>query len=107
MRDQNEFMRQMLELVDLAKAQESRITKDQVRDFCSDLDLTAPQLKLVYDFLDEHNIEVAGHSSRKHGGKAASHTRQPASCDTGDRRRQHRGRRQDDISPNHGYARDV
>ncbi len=56
MRDQNEFMRQMLELVDLAKAQESRITKDQVKDFCSDLNLTAPQLKLVYDFLDEHNI---------------------------------------------------
>lgn len=65
MRDQNEFMRQMLELVELAKAKESRITKEEVRDFCNDLNLTAPQLKLVYDFLDEHNIEVLGHKSRK------------------------------------------
>lgn len=81
MRDQNEFMRQMLELVDLAKTQESRITKGQVKDFCSDLNLTAPQLKLVYDFLDEHNIEVAGHSSKKHTGKAAS---QSAGFETGD-----------------------
>ncbi|MCM1244129.1 MAG: hypothetical protein NC293_00615 [Roseburia sp.] len=65
MRDQKEFMRQMLELVDLAKTNESRITKKEVNDFCSDLELTAPQLKLVYDFLDEHNIEVKGHSKRK------------------------------------------
>lgn len=65
MRDQNEFMKQMLELVELAKANESQITKEEVRDFCSDLNLTAPQLKLVYDFLDEHNIEVLGHKSRK------------------------------------------
>lgn len=71
MRDQNEFMRQMLELVDLAKTQESRITKGQVKDFCNDLNLTAPQLKLVYDFLEEHNIDVTGHSSKKHSGKAA------------------------------------
>lgn len=65
MRDQNEFMKQMLELVDLAKAKESRITKKEVDDFCSDLELTAPQLKLVYEFLDEHNIEVKGHSGKK------------------------------------------
>lgn len=65
MRDQKEFMKQMLELVDLAKANDSRITKKEVNDFCSDLKLTAPQLKLVYDFLDEHNIEVKGHSAKK------------------------------------------
>ena len=81
MRDQNEFMRQMLELVDLAKTQESRITKEQVKDFCCDLDLTAPQLKLVYDFLEEHNIDVTGHSSKKHSGKAVS---QEAGFEAGD-----------------------
>lgn len=69
MRDQNEFMKQMLELVDLAKTKESRITKKEVKDFCSDLELTAPQLKLVYDFLDEHNIEVVGHSKNKRTGE--------------------------------------
>lgn len=65
MRDQNEFMRQMYDLLSLAKANDSRITKREVSDFCGDLGLTESQLKLVYDFLDEHNVEVAGHSRKK------------------------------------------
>ncbi len=65
MTDQNEFMAQMLALVDLAKANDSRITKKEVGEFCRDLELTDAQLKLVYDFLDEHNIEVAGHVRKK------------------------------------------
>lgn len=65
MRDQNEFMKQMLELVDLAKASESRITKKEVGEFCHDLGLSGAQLKLVYAFLDEHNIEVMGYSDKK------------------------------------------
>jgi RNA polymerase primary sigma factor len=65
MRDQNEFMKQMLELVDLAKANEGKISKKEVNDFCSDLGLTSEQLKLVYAFLDEHHIEVSGYSSKK------------------------------------------
>ncbi len=65
MADQNEFMAQMLALVDLAKANDSRITKKEVGEFCRDLELTDAQLKLVYDFLDEHNIEVAGHVRKK------------------------------------------
>lgn len=69
MRDQNEFMAQMLALVDLAKAKDSRITKKEVDEFCDDLELTNAQLKLVYDFLDEHNIEVAGHVRTKTGTK--------------------------------------
>ncbi len=63
MRDQNEFMRQMLELVDFAKASGGRLTKKQVRDFCSNLALTGPQLNLVYEFLNEHNVEVSGFSA--------------------------------------------
>lgn len=65
MRDQNEFMKQMLELVELAKANDSKITKSQVNDFCDDLDLSKEQLQLVYAFLDEHNIEVSGFSKKK------------------------------------------
>lgn len=65
MRDQNEFMRQMYDLLSLAKANDSRITKREVSDYCGDLGLTEAQLKLVYDFLDEHNVEVAGHSGKK------------------------------------------
>lgn len=75
MRDQNEFMRQMYDLLSLAKANESRITKREVSDFCSDLGLTQAQLKLVYDFLDEHNVDVAGHSGKKRtaGGDFSAH----------------------------------
>lgn len=65
MRDQNEFMKQMLDLVDFAKAKESRITKKEVKEFCHDWQLSDAQLKLVYDFLDEHNIEVAGYSAHR------------------------------------------
>lgn len=67
MTDQNEFMAQMLALVDLAKRNDSRITKKEVGEFCRGLELTDAQLKLVYDFLDEHNIEVAGHVRKKTG----------------------------------------
>ena len=58
MRDQNEFMRQMLDLVEFAKTNENRITKEQVDDFCQDMKLQKSQLKLVYEFLEEHHIEV-------------------------------------------------
>lgn len=63
--DQNEFMKQMLTLVEIARANESRISKKEVSDFCSDLELSGEQLKLVYAFLDEHSIEVAGFSKKK------------------------------------------
>ena len=69
MTDQNEFMAQMLALVDLAKGNDSRITKKEVAEFCRNLELTDAQLKLVYDFLDEHNIEVAGHVRKKGAGR--------------------------------------
>lgn len=72
MRDPKEFMQQMLELVDLAKAGESRITKKEVNDFCSELGLTPSQLTLVYEFLDEHNIEVTGYSKKKTSAKKTS-----------------------------------
>ena len=65
MRDQKQFMQQMFDLVNLAKTNDSTITKKEVVDFCGDLQLTDAQLKLVYDFLDEHNIEVVGHSGKK------------------------------------------
>ena len=44
MRDQNEFMRQMLDLVEFAKTNENRITKEQVDDFCQDMKLQKSQL---------------------------------------------------------------
>ena len=65
MRDQNEFMRQMLDLVEFAKTNENRITKEQVDDFCQDMKLQKSQLKLVYEFLEEHHIEVEGVTAKE------------------------------------------
>lgn len=67
--EQNEFMAQMLALVDFAKKQGSRIRKKGVDEFCAGLNLTDAQLKLVYDFLDERNIEVIGYARKKAGKK--------------------------------------
>lgn len=72
MRDQNVFMKQMLELVDLARANGSRITKREVAEFCGDLELTSAQLTLVHDFLDEHGIKVEGHRRNKAAGAEGS-----------------------------------
>ena len=77
MRDQNEFMRQMLDLVEFAKTNENRITKEQVDDFCQDMKLQKSQLKLVYEFLEEHHIEVEG----GHGERSISHKRGQRSLD--------------------------
>ena len=65
MRDQNEFMRQMLDLVELARTNENRISKEQVDDFCQDMKLQKSQLKLVYEFLEEHHIEVQGVTAKE------------------------------------------
>ena len=66
MKDQNEFMRQMLDLVEYARTNENRITKEQVDDFCQDLDLKKTQLKLVYEVLEEHHIEIEGVSTKEY-----------------------------------------
>lgn len=65
MRDQNEFMRQMLDLVELARTNENRISKEQVDDFCQDMKLQKSQLELVYEFLEEHHIEVQGVTAKE------------------------------------------
>lgn len=84
MTDQNEFMAQMLALVDLAKRNDSRITKKEVGEFCRGLELTDAQLKLVYDFLDEHNIEVAGHVRKKTGAGNSARAGNGAMVGNGD-----------------------
>lgn len=62
MQDQNEFLRQMEELVEFGRTKENLLTKEEVADYCSDMELTAEQLTLVYAYLDEHRIHVPGFS---------------------------------------------
>lgn len=59
------LMRQMLDLVEFAKTNENRITKEQVDDFCQDMKLQKSQLKLVYEFLEEHHIEIEGVTAKE------------------------------------------
>lgn len=62
--DQKEFLRQMAELVDFGRAKDSRLTKEEIADYCSDLSLTGEQLELVYAYLKEHQIQVAGYTGQ-------------------------------------------
>lgn len=59
--DQNDFMRQMMELVEFGRTKENVLTKDEIADYCGDMSLTDEQLELVYAYLTEHQIQVSGY----------------------------------------------
>lgn len=59
--DQKEFLRQMEELVDFGRTKENTLTKEEIADYCCDLNLTEDQLELVYAYLTEHRIHVPGY----------------------------------------------
>lgn len=62
--DQKAFLRQMEELVYFGKTKDSRLTKQEISDYCSDLSLTEEQLQLVYAYLKEHQIQVEGYEDK-------------------------------------------
>lgn len=61
--DQRAFLRQMEELVDYGRTKENQLTKEEIADYCSDLELSKDQLELVYAYLREHQIQVEGYRS--------------------------------------------
>lgn len=80
--DQREFLRQMEELTDYGRTKENRLTQEEVADYCSDLHLTKEQLQLVFAYLKEHQIQVAGYEDKDTGDAA-----DPAEGDTESGRR--------------------
>ena len=62
--DQKEFMQQMQELVEYGRTKDSVLTREEISDYCSDLNLTTDQLNLVYAYLSEHRISIPGYSSK-------------------------------------------
>lgn len=62
--EQQEFLRQMGELVDFGRTKDNTLTKEEIADYCSDMGLTGEQLELVYAYLAEHRIHVPGFSKR-------------------------------------------
>lgn len=59
--DQRDFLRQMEQLVDFARTKENQLTKEEVADYCSDFSLSEEKLELVYAYLREHQVQVAGY----------------------------------------------
>lgn len=63
--NQSEFLKQLEELLDYAKAKESRISQAEIQDYFSEMNLTDEQLNLVYAYMAEHNVEVDGFSKEE------------------------------------------
>lgn len=61
--DQKEFLRRMESLVDQGREKNNQLTKEEISVYCSDLFLTEQQLELLYAYLKEHQIQVAGYNS--------------------------------------------
>lgn len=61
--DQRAFLRQMEELVEYGRTKGNQLTKEEIADYCSDLELSKDQLELVYAYLREHQIQVEGYRS--------------------------------------------
>lgn len=61
--DQKEFLRQMLDLVEFGKARDSVLTKEEIKDYCSDLNIPQKHMELVYAYLTEHQIHVTEYES--------------------------------------------
>lgn len=67
--NQNEFIKQLEELLEYAKAKESQLSKKEINDYFSDMKLTDEQLELVYAYMAEHNVSVDGFSTKKEDEK--------------------------------------
>ena len=65
MADQKEFLKQLEDLLDYAKAKESKISKKEIQDYFSEMNLKEEQLTLVYAYMAEHNVEVEGFALEK------------------------------------------
>ncbi len=59
--DQREFMRQMQELAEFGRTRDSVLTKEEIADYCSDLDIREEHMELVYAYLAEQHIHVPGY----------------------------------------------
>jgi len=60
--DQREFLRQMEDLAAFGKTKDNVLTKEEIADYCSDLELSEEHLELVYAYLAERRIHVPGYS---------------------------------------------
>lgn len=62
---QEEFLKQLVLLVDYAKTKENRLAVREVKAYFSDMKLNEEQMDLIYEYLAEHQIEVKGRVSQQ------------------------------------------
>ena len=63
--DQNSFLHQMQELIEFGRTKDSVLTKEEVRGYCADMELTEEQLELMYAYLSEHQIRIPGYQKKE------------------------------------------
>lgn len=56
--DQKEFMRQMEDLVRFGRTKDNVLTREEVADYCGDMDLSGEQMELVCAYLAEQQIRI-------------------------------------------------
>ena len=60
MLEQNKFLELLKEIVEVAKVQEGKITKEEVVSYFDGMDLTDQQFEAVYQYLGDNGIKIPG-----------------------------------------------
>lgn len=58
--EQEMFLKQLALLVDYARTKDNKLGEEEVREYFSEMNLTEEQLKLVYEYLTEHHVDIKG-----------------------------------------------
>ncbi|MCI8372993.1 MAG: hypothetical protein HFI75_11495 [Lachnospiraceae bacterium] len=61
MENQEKFVERMQDIVRLAKMNQREVTKEFLKEFLKDMELTEEQMIFVYDYLLQENIRVVGY----------------------------------------------
>lgn len=62
---QEEFLKQLEDLLAYAKSSDSKISKKEIKEYFSDMKLSEEQLKLIVEYMQKHNVDVSGAKKTK------------------------------------------
>lgn len=65
MLEQGKFMEMLKAMTEVAKVQENKITKEEIREYFAGMELQDSQYELVYEYLGENGITVPGYFYQK------------------------------------------
>lgn len=61
MADKNQFLQDLTTLVKMAKTNQNRITKQEIRDYFSDMDLNEGQRAMIYRYMTDQGVYIDGY----------------------------------------------